>query len=107
MSRPARCSGSSSSRPLAEASERVGWPRWGKRARRDTIVAGALQHLVQRPVGPVISRGCAGIWFARRHVMLTEGVDYLFFRSAYHSGGAGLKSSTVAVVATHRFLFLV
>jgi hypothetical protein len=41
--------------------------------------------------------------------MLTEGVDYLFFRSAYHSGGAitGLKNSEVAVIATRRFLFLV
>jgi hypothetical protein len=40
--------------------------------------------------------------------MLTEGVDYLFFRKAYHSGGAvtGLKSSEVAVVATRRYLFL-
>jgi hypothetical protein len=40
--------------------------------------------------------------------MLSEGVDYLFFRTAYYSGGAitGLKNSEVAVVATRRYLFL-
>jgi hypothetical protein len=40
--------------------------------------------------------------------MLIEGVDYLFFRSAYYSGGpvAGLDAGEVAVVATRRRLFL-
>lgn len=40
--------------------------------------------------------------------MLAEGVDYLFFRKAYHSGGAvtGLKNAEVAVIATRRTLFL-
>ncbi len=39
--------------------------------------------------------------------MLTEGTDYLFFRKAYHSGGAitGLENAEVAVVATRRYLF--
>ncbi|MBX3155431.1 MAG: hypothetical protein KF773_05495 [Deltaproteobacteria bacterium] len=41
--------------------------------------------------------------------MLTEGVDYLYFPRAYHSGGAvtGLANSEVAVIATQRYLFLV
>jgi hypothetical protein len=41
--------------------------------------------------------------------MLIEGTDYLFFRKAYHSGGAvtGLKNSEVAVIATRRYMFLV
>jgi len=40
--------------------------------------------------------------------MLIEGSDYLFFRKAYHSGGAitGVKNSEVAIVATRRYLFL-
>jgi hypothetical protein len=41
--------------------------------------------------------------------MLTEGVDYLYFPHAYHSGGVvtGLVNSEVAVIATQRYLFLV
>jgi hypothetical protein len=41
--------------------------------------------------------------------MLTEGVDYLYFPHAYHSGGVvtGLTNSEVAVIATRRYLFLV
>src|SRR5438552_6089588 len=41
--------------------------------------------------------------------MLSEGFDYLYFPHAYHSGGAitGIANSEVAVVATHRYLFLV
>jgi hypothetical protein len=35
--------------------------------------------------------------------MLTEGTDYLFFRSAFHSGA---QHAEVAVVATRRWLFL-
>jgi len=35
---------------------------------------------------------------------MTEGSDYLFFRSAFHSGA---EHAEVAVVATRRFLFLV
>lgn len=41
--------------------------------------------------------------------MLIEGTDYLYYRSAYHSGGpvTGMKNSEVAVIATRRHLFLV
>jgi hypothetical protein len=56
----------------------------------------------------VISIGYTGIELARLPGMLIEGSDYLFFRTAYHSGGAltGLKNAEVAVVATQRYLFL-
>ena len=41
--------------------------------------------------------------------MLTEGSDYLYFPSAYHSSGApfGAGHGDVAVVATRRYLFLI
>jgi hypothetical protein len=55
-----------------------------------------------------MSGGYGGILFAAVCIMLADGVDYLFFRSVYHTGGAitGLKNSEVALVATRRFLFM-
>jgi hypothetical protein len=59
-------------------------------------------------LAPVIPCGYAGTIDAASRPMLSEGVDYLFFRKAYHSGGVitGLKNAEVAVIATHRYLFL-
>ena len=41
--------------------------------------------------------------------MLVEGTDYLYYRSAYHSGGPvpGMTNAEVAVIATRRYLFLI
>jgi hypothetical protein len=50
-----------------------------------------------------------GIELAGHPDMLSEGTDYLYYKHAYHTGGAitGLKNSEVSVVATKKYLVIV